>query len=107
MQEKARLRFTSGVAAVAFPATLQAQAGLHVTIVAVTVLEMIFGKNWSSASVRHVLLCGLFFSLPHTAAARSALRSPAPSELTAKPSPTKKVSSQDDSFTLVPAKDLA
>ncbi|HEX7516077.1 MAG TPA: tetratricopeptide repeat protein [Chthoniobacterales bacterium] len=99
--------FDSGVAAVAFSAALQAKAGLHVASVAVTVLEMIFGKNWCSASVRHVLLCGLFFSLLPPVAARSALRSPAPSELTAKPSPAKKASLQDDSFTLVPAKDLA
>jgi tetratricopeptide (TPR) repeat protein len=68
---------------------------------------MIFGKNWRSASVRHVLLCGLFFSLLHTVAARSTLRSPAPSELAAKPSLVKKAPLQDDSFTLVPAKDLA
>lgn len=80
---------------------------MHVATVAVTVLEMIFGKNWSSASVRHVLLCGLFFSLLHTAAARSALRSPTPNVLAAKPAPAKKTESQDDSFTLVPAKDLA
>jgi tetratricopeptide (TPR) repeat protein len=63
---------------------------------------MIFGKNWRSSSVRHVLLCGLFFSLLHTAPARSAVPSPVPNELTAKKSPA-----QDDSFTLVPAKDLA
>ncbi|MEY2488521.1 MAG: hypothetical protein QOC70_463 [Verrucomicrobiota bacterium] len=68
---------------------------------------MIFGKNWRSASVRHVLLCGLFFSLFDTAAARSALRSPAPSEVVAKPLPAKKGPAQDDTFTLVPAKDLA
>jgi tetratricopeptide (TPR) repeat protein len=80
---------------------------LRVATAAVTVHEMIFGKNWRSTSVRHVLLCGLLFSLLHTAAARSALRSPAPSELAAKPAPAKKAPSQDDSFTLVPAKDLA
>lgn len=95
------------MAAVAFSAALQAKAGLHVATAAVTVLEMIFGKNWRSTSVRDVLLCGLFFSLLQTAAARSALRSPAPSDLAAKPLPAKKAPSQDDSFTLVPAKDLA
>jgi tetratricopeptide (TPR) repeat protein len=79
---------------------------LHAATVAVIFLEMIFGKNWRSASVRHVLLCGLFFSLFHTAVARSALRSPAPSEVAAKPLPAKNGPSQDDSFTLVPAKDL-
>jgi tetratricopeptide (TPR) repeat protein len=83
------------------------KAGLHVVTVAVTVLEMIFGKNWRSASVWRVLLCAPFFSLLPTAAARSALRLPAPSELAAKPLPAKKAPSQDDSFTLVPAKDLA
>ena len=67
---------------------------------------MIFRRNWRSA-VRHVLLCGLFFSLFDLAAARSALRSPAPSEATAQPSLARKSQSQDDSFTLVPAKDLA
>jgi tetratricopeptide (TPR) repeat protein len=91
----------------AYSPALQAKAGLHVAIVAVTVFEMIFGKNWRSASVRHLLLCGLFFTLLHTAAARSALRSPAPNERVAKPSPAKKAPSQDDSFTLAPAKDLA
>ena len=91
----------------AFSPVLQAKAGLHAAIVAVTVFEMIFGRNWCSTSVRHVLLCGLFFFLLHTAAARSALRSPASNERVAKPSPAKKAPSQDDSFTLAPAKDLA
>jgi tetratricopeptide (TPR) repeat protein len=80
---------------------------LRVATLAVTVFEMIFGKNWHRISVRHTLLCGLFFSSFHTAAARSALRSPALSELAAKPSPIKKAPAQDDSFTLVPGKDLA
>src|SRR5258708_1364344 len=68
---------------------------------------MILGKNWRRASFRHVLLCGLFFSSIQTATARTALRSPAPNELTAKPVAGKKAPAQDDSFTLVPAKDLA
>lgn len=68
---------------------------------------MIFGKNWRSASVRHVLLCGLSFSLFCTTAALSAPRPPAPIEAAAKVLPARKASSQDDSFTLVPAKDLA
>ena len=50
---------------------------------------------------------GCFFSLLQTAAARPAPRSPAPSEPAAKPSSSKKAPAQDDSFTLVPAKDLA
>jgi tetratricopeptide (TPR) repeat protein len=68
---------------------------------------MIFGKNWRSASVRYVLLCGLFFFLFHPAAARAAPRAPAPSEAAVKALPPKKGPGQDDSFTLVPAKDLA
>jgi tetratricopeptide (TPR) repeat protein len=80
---------------------------LRAAALAVTVLGMIFGKNWRSISVRRVLLWGLFFSLLHTAAARSALRLPAPSELAVKPVPAKKAALQDDSLSLVPAKDLA
>lgn len=67
---------------------------------------MIVGKNWRSASVWHVLLCGLVFSLIQTAAARSPLPSPSSSELALKTAPEKKVPAQDDSFTRVPAKDL-
>jgi tetratricopeptide (TPR) repeat protein len=67
---------------------------------------MIFGKNSRSASVRRVLLCGLALALPHMAAARPTLRPSAPSELAAKP-PSRKALQQDDSFTLVPASDLA
>jgi tetratricopeptide (TPR) repeat protein len=80
---------------------------LRAATVAVTVFEMIFGKNWRSASVRNVLLCGLSFSLFCTTAALSAPRPPAPIEAAAKVLPARKASSQDDSFTLVPAKDLA
>jgi tetratricopeptide (TPR) repeat protein len=60
--------------------------------------EMIFGRNWRSA-VRHVLLFGLFFVSFDIAAA-------APGQA-AQPSLTRKSQLQDDSFTLVPAKDLA
>jgi tetratricopeptide (TPR) repeat protein len=80
---------------------------LRLAAAAATVFEMIFGKNWRSGSVRRVLLCGLFFSLCCAPAARSALRPPAVREATVKAFPAKKASSQDDSFTLVPAKDLA
>ena len=68
---------------------------------------MIFGKDWRSTSVRHVLLCGLFFSSIETTIARSASPRPALNELTAKTVAAKKAPAQDDSFTLVPAKDLA
>jgi tetratricopeptide (TPR) repeat protein len=68
---------------------------------------MIFGRNWRSASVRHVLLCGLFFSVLGAPGASSAPRPPAVREAAAKAFPAKKASSQDDSFTLIPAKDLA
>lgn len=68
---------------------------------------MILGKNWRSVSVRHVLLCGLFFWLFDAAAAPSAARSPAPGDGAAKSLPAKKGPWQDDSFTRVPAKDLA
>jgi tetratricopeptide (TPR) repeat protein len=80
---------------------------LRAATVAVTVLEMIFGKDWRSASVRHLLLGGLFFFLPQTAETRSALRSPNPSDLAGKPPATRKAPAQDDSFVLAPAKDLA
>jgi tetratricopeptide (TPR) repeat protein len=80
---------------------------LHVGTVTVTVLEMIFGKNWRRASVRHVLLCGLVFSLFSTPAVDGALRSPTPSKKVAKAVAARKDPLQDDSFTRVPAKDLA
>ncbi len=68
---------------------------------------MVFGKNWCSESVRRVLLCGLFLSLLQTVAARPAPLAPAPSQPASKSSPSKKAPAQDDSFNLVPAKDLA
>lgn len=66
---------------------------------------MSFGKNWSSASVRHLLLCGLFFSSLEIAIARPAVSSPAANE--PKVVAAKKAPPQDDSFITVPAKDLA
>ena len=80
---------------------------MRAATLAVTVFEMILGKNWRSPSVRDVLLCGLFVFLFHTATARSAPRAPAPSQGAIKALPAKKGPGQDDSFTLVPAKDLA
>lgn len=68
---------------------------------------MVFGKNWCSVSVRHVLLCGLFFSVLQTAGARPAPRLPVPSEAATKSSVSKRAPAQDDSFNFVPAKDLA
>ncbi|HEV2841545.1 MAG TPA: tetratricopeptide repeat protein [Chthoniobacterales bacterium] len=65
---------------------------------------MSFGKNWCSASVRHILLAGLFLSSLPTALARPEVPSPVRKEST---TPAKKAPSQDDSFTLVPANDLA
>ena len=61
---------------------------------------------YASVCVHLSFALWLFFSLLHTAEARSALRSPAPNDLAIKPSPAKKTSLQDDSFTLAPAKDL-
>jgi len=67
---------------------------------------MILGRNWRSA-LRHVLLGGLCFPLGDLAAARSDLRSPAPGVAATQPAPVRKSPLQDDSFTFVPAKDLA
>ncbi|MEY2482360.1 MAG: hypothetical protein QOK24_888 [Verrucomicrobiota bacterium] len=67
---------------------------------------MIPGKNWSSVFLRF-LLCGTFFSLGDFVSARAPAVSPAVVELTTKTAPAKKGAGQDDSFLLVPAKDLA
>jgi tetratricopeptide (TPR) repeat protein len=67
---------------------------------------MIPGKNWSSVFLRF-LLCGTFFSLGDFVSARAPAVSPAVVELTTKAAPAKKGAGQDDSFLLVPAKDLA
>src|SRR5205807_8323714 len=85
----------------------QAKAGLRAVTVVVTFLEMIFGKNWRGASVRHLLLGGLLFSSLHSADARSAPRSPAPGELAHNPPPAKKNPVHDDLFMFVPAQVLA
>jgi len=66
---------------------------------------MSFGKNWCSTSVRHLLLCGLFFSSLQTTIARPAVSAPARNE--SKTAAAKKTPPQDDSFILVPPKDLA
>jgi tetratricopeptide (TPR) repeat protein len=67
---------------------------------------MIFGKNWRSATVRHVLLCGLFLSFFHPVETGAAPRPPVPSAVAGKLLPAKRSPGQDDSFTPVPAKDL-
>jgi tetratricopeptide (TPR) repeat protein len=65
---------------------------------------MIPGKNWSSVFLRF-LLCGIFFGLSDFASAR--VPAPASTETATKIAPAKKGTGQDDSFILVPAKDLA
>ena len=68
---------------------------------------MIVGKNWRRASFRHPLVCGLVSCLIQTAGARPSLPAPPPTDLALKTALEKKSSGQDDSFTRVPAKDLA
>ncbi len=68
---------------------------------------MIFGKNGSPPSLRRVLLGVALFSLTGVAAARSPVNAPSPPDLSLRPAPPKKSSSQDDSFVLTPPKDLA
>lgn len=65
---------------------------------------MSFG-HWCCASLRHVLLSGLFFSSVQVALARPEVPSPVPKA--SKAAAARKTAAQDDSFTLVPAKDLA
>jgi tetratricopeptide (TPR) repeat protein len=68
---------------------------------------MIPGKNWSSVFLRF-LLCGTIFSLGDFASARVPAVSPAPTEVATKTASAKKAATgQDDSFLLVPAKDLS
>lgn len=67
---------------------------------------MIPGKNWSSVFLRF-LLCGTFFSIGDFALARVPAVSPAPTETATKTAPAKKATGQDDSFLLVPPKDLS
>ncbi|HYJ06728.1 MAG TPA: tetratricopeptide repeat protein [Chthoniobacterales bacterium] len=67
---------------------------------------MIFGKNGSVISLRHLLLCAAFFSFSEATAASSPVPAPRAETATKAPIP-KKSASQDDSFILTPAKDLA
>lgn len=67
---------------------------------------MIFGKNGSLLSLRHFLLCAAFFSFSEATAASSPAPAPRAETVTKAPIP-KKSASQDDSFILTPAKDLA
>jgi tetratricopeptide (TPR) repeat protein len=68
---------------------------------------MIFGKSGSNLSLQPVLLCTalLAFAFNEVAAARAPVL-PSPESAT-KTAPPKKSTSQDDSFVLTPAKDLA
>ena len=68
---------------------------------------MISGKNWSQASLRGLLL-PIFFLVSHqSAAARPPAVEPVPGSVFVQTPLMKKVPSQDDSFVLTPAKDLA
>src|SRR5947209_786496 len=68
---------------------------------------MISGKNWSQASLRGLLL-PIFFLVSHqSAAARPPTVEPVPCNVFIQTPLMKKVPSQDDSFVLTPAKDLA
>jgi tetratricopeptide (TPR) repeat protein len=68
---------------------------------------MIFGKSGSNLSLQPVLLCAalLAFAFNEVAAARAPVL--LPPESATKAVPPKKSASQDDSFVLTPAKDLA
>ena len=68
---------------------------------------MIFGKNGSVRSLRHLLLCTALFSFFQAAAASSPVVSPPRAEAATKAPVPKKSAPQDDSFILTPAKDLA
>jgi tetratricopeptide (TPR) repeat protein len=68
---------------------------------------MIFGKEGSSISLRRVLLCAALFSFFEAAAARAPIVSPSRADTVSKAPLLKKTASQDDSFILTPAKDLA
>jgi tetratricopeptide (TPR) repeat protein len=68
---------------------------------------MIVGKIWLRSAVRSFLFCAVVLALAQTSVARAPLPSPSSSELALKTSPDKKTAGQDDSFTRVPAKDLA
>ena len=68
---------------------------------------MVFGKSYGSVFGRRVLLSGLFLSMVQMAGARPGSQSAAPVQPSQKTSISKKAPGQDDSFNLVPAKDLA
>lgn len=68
---------------------------------------MIFGKNGSAISLRHLLFCAVLFSFFQAAAASSPVVSPPRAETATKAPLPKKSAPQDDSFILAPAKDLA
>jgi tetratricopeptide (TPR) repeat protein len=68
---------------------------------------MIFGKNGSAKSLRHLLLCAALFSFFQAAAASSPAVSPPRAEAVTKAPVPKKSPAQDDSFILTPPKDLA
>ena len=68
---------------------------------------MILGKNGSTLSLRRVLLCAAFLAFGEVAWARSPVVLPPPPEVVTKSTVPKKTISQDDSFLLTPAKDLA
>jgi tetratricopeptide (TPR) repeat protein len=67
---------------------------------------MISGKNGSARSLRGVLLGVALLFLDSAAVARSPLTSPSPPDLGVRLTPPKKGASQDDSFILIPPKDL-
>ena len=79
---------------------------MRVTIVDLTVLEMILEENWRTAAVRHFLLCGLFLA-SFDAAAAPAPTAPVAKERASRPAPARKTTSQDDSFVPMPARDLS
>lgn len=81
--------------------------GLRAAVVPLTVLKMIFGKNWNKASFRHLLLMALFFFLPYPTEARTPQRSAPARDLLSKTSLPRRSPLQDDSFNPVPAKDLS
>lgn len=68
---------------------------------------MIFGKDGSATSLRHLLLCAALFSFFDEAAASPPSVPPPRAEAATKAPVPKKSASQDDSFILTPAKDLA
>jgi len=68
---------------------------------------MIVGKIWRHSAVRFLLCSAVVLALAQAAAARAPVPLPSSSALVIKSSADKKVTGQDDSFTRVPAKDLA